>query len=171
MVGVVGPNGCGKSNIIDAVRWVLGESRASELRGESMHDVIFNGSDQRAPSARASVELIFDNSQQRLSGQWGTYNELSVRRTLAREEGSRYFINNQQVRRRDIYDIFMGTGLGARGYAIIGQGMINRLIEARPEELRVYLEERSEEHTSELQSRGHLVCRLLLEKKNHIITN
>src|SRR5690625_2241551 len=100
MVGVVGPNGCGKSNIIDAVRWVLGESRASELRGESMHDVIFNGSDQRAPSARASVELIFDNSQQRLSGQWGTYNELSVRRTLAREEGSRYFINNQQVRRR-----------------------------------------------------------------------
>src|SRR5690625_1796288 len=141
MVGVVGPNGCGKSNIIDAVRWVLGESRASELRGESMHDVIFNGSDQRAPSARASVELIFDNSQQRLSGQWGTYNELSVRRTLAREEGSRYFINNQQVRRRDIYDIFMGTGLGARGYAIIGQGMINRLIEARPEELRVYLEE------------------------------
>src|SRR5690625_129279 len=141
MVGVVGPNGCGKSNIIDAVRWVLGESRASELRGESMHDVIFNGSDQRAPSARASVELIFDNSQQRLSGQWGTYNELSVRRTLAREEGSRYFINNQQVRRRDIYDIFLGTGLGARGYAIIGQGMINRLIEARPEELRVYLEE------------------------------
>src|SRR5690625_1457683 len=141
MVGVVGPNGCGKSNIIDAVRWVLGESRASELRGESMHDVIFNGSDQRAPAARASVELIFDNSQQRLSGQWGAYNELSVRRTLAREEGSRYFINNQQVRRRDIYDIFLGTGLGARGYAIIGQGMINRLIEARPEELRVYLEE------------------------------
>src|SRR5690625_6611405 len=102
-----------------------------------MHDVIFNGSDQRSPSARASVELIFDNSQQRLSGQWGTYNELSVRRTLAREEGSRYFINNQQVRRRDIYDIFMGTGLGAR---------------------------RSEELTSELQSRGHLVCRLMLEK-------
>lgn len=141
MVGVVGPNGCGKSNIIDAVRWVLGESRASELRGESMHDVIFNGSDQRAPAARASVELIFDNSQQRITGQWGAYSELSVRRTLARDEGSRYFINNQQVRRRDIHDIFLGTGLGAKGYAIIGQGMINRLIEARPEELRVYLEE------------------------------
>ena len=141
MVGVVGPNGCGKSNIIDAVRWVLGESRAAELRGGSMHDVIFNGSGQRQPAARASVELVFDNSQQRLPGQWGAYNELSVRRTLAREEGSRYFINNQQVRRRDIYDIFLGTGLGARGYAIIGQGMINRLIEARPEELRVYLEE------------------------------
>lgn len=141
MIGVVGPNGCGKSNIIDAVRWVLGESRASELRGESMHDVIFKGSEQRSPAARASVELVFDNSEQRVPGQWGAYAELAVRRTLARDEGSRYYLNNQQVRRRDIYDIFMGTGLGSRGYAIIGQGMINRLIEARPEELRVYLEE------------------------------
>jgi len=141
LVGVVGPNGCGKSNIIDAVRWVLGESRASELRGDSMHDVIFNGSEARAPAARASVELIFTNTGQRLLGQWGAYSELAVRRTLARDEGSRYYINNQQVRRRDIYDIFMGTGLATRGYAIIGQGMISRLIEARPEELRVYLEE------------------------------
>src|SRR5690625_2812963 len=106
-----------------------------------MHDVIFTGSEARAPAARASVELIFTNTGQRLLGQWGAYSELAVRRTLARDEGSRYYINNQQVRRRDIYDIFMGTGLATRGYAIIGQGMISRLIEARPHELRVYLEE------------------------------
>src|SRR5690625_7985902 len=117
MIGVVGPNGCGKSNIIDAVRWVLGESRASELRGDSMHDVIFNGSAQRAPSARASVELIFDNNGQRVSGQWGAYSELAVRRTLVREEGSRYYIYNQQVSRRDVNENFMGTGLRSRGYA------------------------------------------------------
>ncbi len=141
LVGVVGPNGCGKSNIIDAVRWVLGESRASELRGESMQDVIFNGSGNRKASARASVELVFDNSEGRASGQWGAYTEISVGRVLTRDGTSSYFINNQQVRRRDINDIFLGTGLGARGYAIIGQGMINRLIEAKPEELRVYLEE------------------------------
>lgn len=140
-VGVVGPNGCGKSNIIDAVRWVLGESRASELRGGSMQDVIFNGSSQRKPAARASVELTFDNSEGRIVGQWGAYTEVSVRRELTRDGGSGYFINGQQVRRRDINDIFLGTGLGARGYAIIGQGMINRLIEAKPEELRIYLEE------------------------------
>ena len=141
LVGVVGPNGCGKSNIIDAVRWVLGESKASELRGESMQDVIFNGSGQRKPAARASVELVFDNAQGRATGQWSTYAEISVRRILTRDGTSSYLINNQQVRRRDIHDIFLGTGLGARGYAIIGQGMINRLIEARPEELRVFLEE------------------------------
>lgn len=141
LVGVVGPNGCGKSNIIDAVRWVLGEARASELRGESMQDVIFNGSGQRKPAARASVELVFDNSEGRAVGQWSAYAELAVRRVLTRDGTSSYFVNNQQVRRRDIHDIFLGTGLGARGYAIIGQGMINRLIEARPEELRVYLEE------------------------------
>lgn len=141
LVGVVGPNGCGKSNIIDAVRWVLGESRASELRGGSMQDVIFNGSSKRKPAARASVELTFDNSDGRIMGQWQSYAEISVRRELTREGSSGYFINGQQVRRRDINDIFLGTGLGARGYAIIGQGMINRLIEARPEELRVYLEE------------------------------
>ncbi len=141
LVGVVGPNGCGKSNIIDAVRWVMGESRASELRGESMQDVIFSGSGQRKPSARASVELVFDNSDGRAVGQWATYAEIAVRRVLTRDGTSSYFINNQQVRRRDVNDIFLGTGLGARGYAIIGQGMINRLIEAKPEELRVYLEE------------------------------
>lgn len=141
LVGVVGPNGCGKSNIIDAVRWVLGETKASELRGESMQDVIFNGSGNRKPAARASVELVFDNSQGRAVGQWGAYSEIAVRRVLTRDGTSSYLINNQQVRRRDIHDIFLGTGLGSRGYAIIGQGMINRLIEARPEELRVFLEE------------------------------
>lgn len=141
LVGVVGPNGCGKSNIIDAVRWVLGETRASELRGESMQDVIFNGSGNRKPAARASVELVFDNAEGRAAGQWSTYAEIAVRRVLTRDGTSSYYVNNQQVRRRDIHDIFLGTGLGARGYAIIGQGMINRLIEARPEELRVFLEE------------------------------
>ncbi len=141
LVGVVGPNGCGKSNIIDAVRWVLGESKASELRGESMQDVIFNGSAQRKPAARASVELVFDNTDGRASGQWHAYAEISVRRVLTRDGTSSYFINNQQVRRRDIHDIFLGTGLGTRGYAIIGQGMISRIIEARPDELRVFLEE------------------------------
>jgi len=141
LVGVVGPNGCGKSNIIDAVRWVLGEAKASELRGESMQDVIFNGSGNRKPAARASVEMVFDNSEGRAAGQWSTYAEIAVRRVLTRDGTSSYYVNNQQVRRRDIHDIFLGTGLGARGYAIIGQGMINRLIEARPEELRVFLEE------------------------------
>nr|WP_218953419.1 chromosome segregation protein SMC [Parapusillimonas granuli] len=141
LVGVVGPNGCGKSNIIDAVRWVLGETRASELRGESMQDVIFNGSGNRKPAARASVELVFDNSEGRAAGQWSAYSEIAVRRVLTRDGTSSYLVNNQQVRRRDIHDIFLGTGLGSRGYAIIGQGMINRLIEARPEELRVFLEE------------------------------
>ena len=141
LVGVVGPNGCGKSNIIDAVRWVLGESKASELRGESMQDVIFNGSVNRKPAGRASVELVFDNSEGRVPGQWGAYAEISVRRVLTRDGTSSYYINGQQVRRRDIHDIFLGTGLGARGYAIIESRMINHLIEARPEELRVFLEE------------------------------
>lgn len=141
LIGVVGPNGCGKSNIIDAVRWVLGESRASELRGESMRDVIFNGTTQRRSAGRASVELTFDNSDGRVGGQWGKYGELAVKRVLTREGGSTYFINNVAVRRRDVQDIFLGTGLGPRAYAIIGQGMIARIIEARPEELRVFLEE------------------------------
>ena len=158
LVGVVGPNGCGKSNIIDAVRWVLGETRASELRGESMQDVIFNGSGHRKPAARASVELVFDNSEGRAVGQWSTYAEIAVRRVLTRDGTSSYFVNNQQVRRRDIHDIFLGTGLGARGYAIIGQGMINRLIEARPEDLRTFLEEaagvsRYKERRRETESR------------------
>lgn len=139
--GIVGPNGCGKSNIMDAVRWVLGESRASELRGESMKDVIFNGSTLRKPAGRASVELVFDNSDGRIGGQWGQYTELAVRRVLTREGGSTYSINGTTVRRRDIHDIFLGTGLGPRAYAIIGQGMISRIIEARPEELRTFLEE------------------------------
>lgn len=141
MNGIVGPNGCGKSNIMDAVRWVLGESRASELRGESMKDVIFNGTTTRKPAGRASVELVFDNSDGRIGGQWGKYTELAVRRVLTREGGSTYSINGTTVRRRDIHDIFLGTGLGPRAYAIIGQGMISRIIEARPEELRTFLEE------------------------------
>jgi chromosome segregation protein len=141
LVGVVGPNGCGKSNIIDAVRWVLGESKASELRGESMQDVIFNGSSHRKPAGRSSVELVFDNADGKASGQWGQYAEIAVKRTLTRDGTSTYYINNQSVRRRDIQDIFLGTGLGPRAYAIIGQGMISRIIEARPEELRIFLEE------------------------------
>ena len=141
LVGVVGPNGCGKSNVIDAVRWVLGESRAAALRGDSMQDVIFNGSANRKPLARASVELIFDNSQGRAAGQWSQYAEISVRRVLQRDGESSYFINGTHVRRRDITDIFLGTGLGPRAYAIIEQGMISRVIEAKPEELRVFLEE------------------------------
>jgi chromosome segregation protein len=140
-VGVVGPNGCGKSNVIDAVRWVLGESRARELRGESMQDVIFSGSATRKAVSRASVELIFDNSLGKAAGQWSQYAEIAVKRILSRNGESSYHINNLHVRRRDITDIFLGTGLGARAYAIIEQGMISRIIEARPEELRVFLEE------------------------------
>ncbi|NJM32600.1 MAG: AAA family ATPase [Limnobacter sp.] len=141
LVGVVGPNGCGKSNIIDAVRWVLGESKASELRGESMQDVIFNGSTNRKSASRASVELVFDNAEGRAGGSWNQYAEISVKRVLTRDGSSTYYINQQPVRRRDVQDIFLGTGLGPRAYAIIGQGMIARIIEARPEELRVFLEE------------------------------
>ena len=141
LVGIVGPNGCGKSNVIDAVRWVLGESKASALRGESMQDVIFNGAGDRKPVGRASVELFFDNSEGRIGGQWGQYAELSIKRVLARDGDSSYYINNIPVRRRDIHDLFLGTGLGPRAYAIIEQGMISRVIEAKPEELRVFLEE------------------------------
>src|SRR5512137_2903745 len=141
LVGVVGPNGCGKSNIMDAVRWVLGESKASELRGESMQDVIFNGSGLRKPASRASVELVFDNSIARAGGQWNSYAEIAVRRVLTRDGASSYYINNQPVRRRDVQDVFLGTGLGPRAYAIIGQGTISRIIESRPEELRLFLEE------------------------------
>ncbi len=141
LVGVVGPNGCGKSNIMDAVRWVLGESKASELRGESMQDVIFNGTTTRKPASRASVELVFDNSDHRAGGQWGQFGEIAVKRVLTRDGGSSYFINNQAVRRRDVQDVFLGTGLGPRAYAIIGQGTISRIIESKPEELRLFLEE------------------------------
>lgn len=141
LVGVVGPNGCGKSNIIDAVRWVLGESRASELRGESMQDVIFNGTTSRKPSSRASVELVFDNASHRAGGQWNQFAEIAVKRVLTRDGTSSYYINNQPVRRRDVQDVFLGTGLGPRAYAIIGQGTISRIIESKPEELRLFLEE------------------------------
>lgn len=141
LVGVVGPNGCGKSNIMDAVRWVLGESKASELRGESMQDVIFNGSGNRKPASRASVELVFSNEDARAGGQWNQFSEIAVKRVLTRDGTSSYFINNQPVRRRDVQDVFLGTGLGPRAYAIIGQGTISRIIESKPEELRLFLEE------------------------------
>ncbi len=141
LVGVVGPNGCGKSNIMDAVRWVLGESRASELRGESMQDVIFNGTTTRKAASRSSVELVFDNADHRAGGQWGQYAEVAVKRVLTRDGSSSYYINNQPVRRRDVQDVFLGTGLGPRAYAIIGQGTISRIIESKPEELRLFLEE------------------------------
>ena len=141
LVGVVGPNGCGKSNIMDAVRWVLGESKASELRGESMQDVIFNGSGNRKPASRSSVELVFSNEDARAGGQWNQFAEIAVKRVLTRDGTSSYFINNQPVRRRDVQDVFLGTGLGPRAYAIIGQGTISRIIESKPEELRLFLEE------------------------------
>lgn len=141
LVGVVGPNGCGKSNIMDAVRWVLGESKASELRGESMQDVIFNGSGNRKPAGRASVELVFSNEDGRAGGQWNRFAEIAVKRVLSRDGASSYYINNQVVRRRDVQDVFLGTGLGPRAYAIIGQGTISRIIESKPEELRLFLEE------------------------------
>ncbi|CAG4883822.1 Chromosome partition protein Smc [Georgfuchsia toluolica] len=141
LAGVVGPNGCGKSNIIDAVRWVLGESKASELRGESIQDVIFKGSGTRKEVSRASVELHFDNSLGRATGQWSQYGEIVVKRLLDREGNSSYYLNNLHVRRRDVIDLFLGTGLGPRAYAIIGQGMISRIVEAKPDELRMFLEE------------------------------
>jgi chromosome segregation protein len=141
LTAVVGPNGCGKSNIIDAVRWVMGESSAKHLRGESMADVIFNGSNARKPVAQASIELIFDNSDATVTGEYGKFNEISVKRQVTRDGQSNYFLNGTKCRRKDISDIFLGTGLGPRSYAIIEQGMISRLIEAKPEELRVYIEE------------------------------
>ncbi len=141
LTGIVGPNGCGKSNTIDAVRWVMGESSAKHLRGESMDDVIFTGSASRKPVSQASVELVFDNSDGSLGGEYAAYAEIALRREVTRDGQSRYLLNNTRCRRRDIRDIFLGTGLGPRSYAIIEQGMISRLIEAKPEELRVYLEE------------------------------
>ena len=141
LVAVVGPNGCGKSNIIDAVRWVMGESSAKHLRGDSMADVIFNGSSTRKPVGQAMIELIFDNSDGQLDGQYANYNEIAVKRTISRDGTSNYYLNGTRCRRRDITDIFLGTGLGPRSYAIIEQGMITRLIDAKPEELRVFLEE------------------------------
>lgn len=141
LIAVVGPNGCGKSNIIDAIRWVMGESSAKHLRGESMSDVIFNGSSARKPVGQASVELVFDNSDGSAGGEYASFNEISVKRQVTREGQSTYLLNNTRCRRKDITDIFLGTGLGPRSYSIIEQGMISRVIEAKPEELRVYLEE------------------------------
>jgi chromosome segregation protein len=141
LCAVVGPNGCGKSNIIDAVRWVMGESSAKNLRGESMADVIFNGSGARKPVGQASIELIFDNSDGRIVGEYASYNEIAIKRKVTRDGTANYYLNGNKCRRRDITDIFLGTGLGPRSYAIIEQGMISRLIESKPDELRVYIEE------------------------------
>ncbi|MAL98324.1 MAG: chromosome segregation protein SMC [Alteromonadaceae bacterium] len=158
MTAIVGPNGCGKSNIIDAVRWVMGESSAKFLRGESMSDVIFNGSHSRQPVGQASIELVFDNSDLTAPGEFSAFTEISVKRRVTREGQSEYFLNGTRCRRRDITDLFLGTGLGPRSYAIIEQGMISRLIEARPEELRTYIEEaagisRYKERRKETESR------------------
>ena len=141
LCAVVGPNGCGKSNIIDAVRWVMGESSAKNLRGESSTDVIFNGSTSRQPLGQATIELVFDNHDRTLAGEFAGYNEVSIRRKVTREGQSTYYLNGQKCRRRDVTDLFLGTGLGPRSYSIIEQGMISRLIESRPDELRVYIEE------------------------------
>lgn len=158
MTAIVGPNGCGKSNIIDAVRWVMGESSAKFLRGESMADVIFNGSNTRQPVGQAFIELVFDNSDLTAPGEFSAFTEISVKRRVTREGQSEYFLNGTRCRRRDITDLFLGTGLGPRSYAIIEQGMISRLIEARPEELRTYIEEaagisRYKERRKETESR------------------
>ncbi len=141
LTGIVGPNGCGKSNIIDAVRWVMGESSAKTLRGDSMADVIFNGSASRKPVGQASIELIFDNSDGRAGGQYAQYGEVSVKRQVSRDGQSHYYLNGVRCRRRDIMDLFLGTGLGPRSYAIIEQGMISRFIEAKPDDLRLFIEE------------------------------
>ncbi|QDP01057.1 chromosome segregation protein SMC [Thalassotalea sp. PS06] len=141
MTAIVGPNGCGKSNIIDAVRWVLGESSAKNLRGDSMTDVIFNGSTARKPTGQASVELVFDNQQQRITGSMADRTEISIRRVVNRDSQNTYYLNGSKCRRKDITDIFLGTGLGPRSYAIIEQGMISRLIESKPQELRIFIEE------------------------------
>lgn len=141
MNAIVGPNGCGKSNVVDAIRWVVGERSAKNLRGESMADVIFNGTSARKPVGKASVELIFDEAQGCLKGEYAQFNEISIKREVERDGSSRYFINGVVARRRDILDLFLGTGLGPRSYSIIEQGMISRLIEAKPEDLRAHLEE------------------------------
>ena len=138
---IVGPNGCGKSNVIDAVRWVLGESSAKNLRSDSMTDVVFNGSSSRKPVSKASVELFFDNKEGRIGGEFSSYNEISVRRSLELDGQSNYYLNGTSCRKKDITDVFLGTGLGPRSYAIIEQGMISQLVSAKPEEMRGYIEE------------------------------
>src|ERR1700723_696829 len=172
LTGVVGPNGCGKSNIIDAVRWVMGEISAKHLRGESMADVIFNGSSSRKPLGNASVELVFDNSEGKIGGPYANYNEVALRRAVSRDGSSDYFINGLKVRRKDITQVFLGTGVGTRSYAIIEQGMISRIIEARPDDLRAFLEEaagisRYKERRRETENRiGH--TRANLERLNDL---
>ena len=141
MVGVVGPNGCGKSNVIDAVRWVLGELSAKNLRGESMADVIFNGSEKRKASGQCSIELLFDNSTAKIAGEYASFNEVSIKRVMTRDAQSDYFINNTKCRRKDVQEIFLGTGLGPSSYAIIEQGMVSNLVSAKPDELRTHIEE------------------------------
>ena len=160
LVGVVGPNGCGKSNIIDAIRWVMGETSARHLRGDSMEDVIFSGSNSRKPVGSASIELFFDNSDGALGGQYASYAEISIRRMVSRDGISQYFLNNTRCRRKDITSLFMGTGLGPRSYAIIEQGMVSRLVDAKPEEMRSYIEEAAgiskyKERRRETESRIH----------------
>ena len=141
IVGIVGPNGCGKSNVIDAVRWVLGESSAKYLRGESMSDVIFNGSSTRKPVSTATIELLFDNTDKKVGGEYSKYNEISTKRVITRDGQSRYFLNGTKCRRKDITTLFLGTGLGPRSYAIVQQDTISRLIEAKPDDMRIFLEE------------------------------
>ena len=141
LVGVVGPNGCGKSNVIDAVRWVLGELSAKNLRGESMVDVIFNGSEKRKASGQCSIELLFDNSSAKIGGEYASFNEVSIKRVMTRDAQSDYYINNTKCRRKDVQDIFLGTGLGPSSYAIIEQGMVSKLVSAKPDELRTHIEE------------------------------
>ena len=159
MVGVVGPNGCGKSNVIDAVRWVLGELSAKNLRGDSMVDVIFNGSENRKASGQCSIELLFDNSSGKIGGEFASFNEVSIKREMTRDAQSNYFINNTKCRRKDVQDIFLGTGLSS--YAIIEQGMVSRLVSSKPDELRAhlgkqpaYLNTKKEEKKLNLESKG-----------------
>jgi len=140
LMGIVGPNGCGKSNIIDAIRWVLGESSAKTLRGDSMADVIFNGSSGRKPVGQASIELVFDNSDGQITGAYAGFSEVAMRRVVTRDGTSQYYLNNGRCRRKDITNLLLGTGIGSHGYSIIEQGMISRLVEAKPEELRGFLE-------------------------------
>lgn len=158
LTGVVGPNGCGKSNVIDAVRWVMGELSAKHLRGDNMADVVFNGSSARKPVGTASVELVFDNSDGKLGGQYANYSEVSLKRQVSRDGSSGYFINGIRCRRKDITNLFLGTGLGSRSYAIIEQGMISRVIEAKSEDMRAFIEEaagisRYKERRKETESR------------------
>ncbi|MBT1063612.1 chromosome segregation protein SMC [Bowmanella sp. Y26] len=172
MTAIVGPNGCGKSNVIDAVRWVLGESSAKNLRGDAMTDVIFNGSTARKPVSQCSVELVFDNSSGRIQGEYAKYNELSVKRLVTRDGQSNYFLNASKCRRRDVTDLFLGTGLGPRSYAIIEQGMISRLIESKPQELRIFIEEAAgiskyKERRRETETRIRH-CRDNLERLNDV---